>query len=59
MRQHWVVREPLALTRQRELADRSTSYAPRVAETPGAQELTLLGLIEAQYTRHLFYRSLN
>ena len=60
MRKHWVgVSEPLALTRQCELTGvvRSSVYAPRVVATPGAQELTLLGLIDAEYTRHPFYGS--
>jgi putative transposase len=49
--------EPLALTRQCERTGgaRSSVYAPRVVVPPDAQELTLLGLIDAQYTRHPFY----
>ncbi len=54
MRKHWVgSSEPLALTRQCELT--GVARAPRVVAPPGAQELTLLGLIDAQYTRHPFY----
>jgi putative transposase len=36
---------------------RSTLYAPHPAATPDEQELTLLGLIDAEYTRHPFYGS--
>ena len=60
MRKHWVGRsEPLALTRQCELTGvaRSGVYAPKVVAPPDAQELTLLGLIDAEYTRHPFYSS--
>jgi len=51
--------EPLTLTRQCALTGvtRSTIYAPHPAATPGEQELTLLGLIDAEYTRHPFYGS--
>ena len=51
--------EPLTLTRQCALTGvtRSTRYAPHPAATPDAQEWTLLGLIEAEYTRHPFYGS--
>lgn len=51
--------EPLTLTRQCELTGvtRSTLYAPHPAATPDEQELTLLGLIDAEYTRHPFYGS--
>jgi putative transposase len=51
--------EPLTLTRQCALTGvtRSTLYAPRPAATPDEQELTLLGLIDAEYTRHPFYGS--
>ena len=51
--------EPLALTRQCELAGvaRSTVYAPHMAAKPDEQELTLLALIDAEYTRHPFYGS--
>jgi putative transposase len=53
------VSEPLALTRQCELTGvaRSSVYAPVLAAPPGAQELMLLGLIDAEYTRHPFYGS--
>ena len=60
MRRQWVSpTEPLALTRQCELTGvaRSTVYAPRLAAKPDEQELTLLGLIDAEYTRHPFYGS--
>jgi len=59
-RKQWVgASEPLALTRQCELAgvNRSTVYAPHKAAKPDEQELTLLGLIDAEYTRHPFYGS--
>lgn len=36
---------------------RSTVYAPPLAATPDAQELTLLGLVDAEYTRHPFFGS--
>ena len=32
-------------------------YAPRLAAKPDEQELTLLELIDAEYTRHPFYGS--
>ncbi len=60
MRKQWVSTiEPLALTRQCELTGvaRSTVYAPQMAAKPDEQELTLLGLIDAEYTRHPFYGS--
>lgn len=60
MRKQWVSTiEPLALTRQCELAgvNRSTVYAPQIEAKPDEQELTLLGLIDAEYTRHPFYGS--
>lgn len=45
--------------RQCELTDvaRSTVYAPRLVVQPDAQELALLELIDAEYTRHPFYGS--
>ncbi len=54
--------EPLALTRQCFLAgvNRSTVYAPHRAAEPDEEELTLLTLlmlIDAEYTRHPFYGS--
>ena len=51
--------EPLTLTRQCALTGvtRSTLYAPHPAATLDEQELTLLGLIDAEYTRHPFYGS--
>ncbi len=51
--------EPLTLTRQCALTGvtRSTIYARHPAATPDEQELTLLGLIDAEYTRHPFYGS--
>jgi len=60
VRKQWVgTIEPLALTRQCELTGvaRSTVYAPPLAATPDEQELTLLGLIDAEYTRHPFLGS--
>ena len=49
----------MPITRQCELAgvNRSTVYAPHMAAKPGGQELTLLALIDAEYTRHPFYGS--
>ncbi len=51
--------EPLALTRQCELTgvNRSTAYAPHLAAKPDEQELTLLALIDVEYTRRPFYGS--
>jgi len=51
--------EPLTLTRQCALTGvtRSTLYAPHPAATPDEQEWILLGLIDAEYTRHPFYGS--
>ena len=50
---------PLPLARQCELAGvaRSTVYAPRKAAQPDAEELALLALVDAEYTRHPFYGS--
>lgn len=59
-RKQWVgAVKPLTLTRQCELAGvaRSTVYAPKMAAKPDEQELKLLGLIDAKYTRHPFYGS--
>jgi len=56
----WVsTKEPLALTRQCKLTgiNRATVYASGLASTADAQELTLLELIDAEYTRHPFYGS--
>jgi putative transposase len=49
----------LPLARQCELAGvaRATVYAPPKAAQPDAVELTLLALIDAEYTRHPFYGS--
>ena len=49
----------MALTRQCELTcvARSAVYAPHKATKPDKQELTLLALIDAEYTRHPFYGS--
>lgn len=58
-RRTWVSRaEPLAITRQCTLAgtNRSIVYAVGVAR-PSHQELTLLALIDAEYTRHPFFGS--
>ena len=60
MRKQWVSTiEPLPLTRQCELTGvaRSTVYVSRLAAKPDEQELTLLGLIDAEYTRHPVYGS--
>ena len=59
-RKYWIsAGDPLALTRQCELAGvaRSTVYAPRPVAKPDAQELALLALIDAEYTRHPFFGS--
>ena len=59
-RKDWVSSlDPLTLTRQCELAGiaRSTVYAPRPAAKPDEQELALLALIDAEYTRHPFFGS--
>ena len=59
-RKDWVsVLDPLALIRQCELAGvaRSTVYAPCPVAKPDEQELALLALIDAEYTRHPFYGS--
>ena len=59
-RKHWIsVRDSLALTRQCELAEvaRSAVYAPGPATKPDEQELALLALIDAEYTRHPFFGS--
>jgi putative transposase len=59
-RKHWVsLHEPLALTRQCELTGvaRSTVYSPRPIAKPDEQELVLLALIDAEYTRPPFYGS--
>jgi putative transposase len=47
----------LPLARQCELAGvaRATVYAPHKAAQPDAEELALLALIDAEYTRHPFY----
>jgi putative transposase len=47
------------LTRQCELAgvNRTSVYAPHLAAKPDEQELMLLGLVDAEYTRHPFYGS--
>jgi putative transposase len=49
----------LPLARQCGLAGvaRSTVYAPHKAAEPGPEELALLALIDAEYTRHPFYGS--
>jgi putative transposase len=59
-RKQWVSRgEPLPLTRQCELTGvaRSTVYAPKRVAVTSEAELELLGLIDAEYTRHPFYGS--
>ncbi len=60
MRKRWVsIHDSLALTRQCELAGiaRSTAYAAHRSVAPDEQELTLLGAIDTEYTRHPFYGS--
>ena len=60
MRKQWIgATEPLALIRQCELTGvaRSTVYTPHLAARPDEQELTLLELIDAEYTLHPFYGS--
>ncbi|MDT8364831.1 MAG: IS3 family transposase [Nitrosomonas sp.] len=60
MRKQWIdATAPLPLMRQCELTDvaRSAVYAPRLVVQPDAQELALLELIDAEYTRHPFYGS--
>jgi putative transposase len=51
--------KPLPLTRQGALTGvtRSTLSAPHPVATPDEQELTVLGLIDAESTRHPFYGS--
>jgi len=59
-RKEWVSRsEPLPLTRQCELTGvaRSTVYAPELVAVASEEELELLGLIDAEYTKHPFYGS--
>jgi putative transposase len=59
-RKSWVgILDSLALTRRCELAGvaRSSVYVPRPAAKPDEQELALLALIDAEYTRHPFYGS--
>jgi len=59
-RKHWVsVLNSLALTRQCELAGvaRSAVYASRPVAKPDEQELVLLALVDAEYTRHPFFGS--
>lgn len=60
VRKQWVgATEPLPLMRQCELAGvaRSTVYALRLVMQPDEQELILLELIGAEYTRYPFYGS--
>jgi len=60
VRKQWVSTiEPLALIRQCALTGvaRSTVYAPQLTTEPDKQELALLALIDAEYTRHPFYGS--
>lgn len=59
-RKDWVsILDPLTLIRQCELAGvaRSAVYAPRPVAKPDEQELALLALIDAEYTRHPFFGS--
>lgn len=56
----WVgTTEPLALPRQCELTkiNQSTVYATHLAAKPDVQELSLLALIDVEYTRHPLYGS--
>jgi len=60
VRKQWVgATEPLPLMRQCELTGvaRSTIYTHRLVVQPDEQELALLALIDAEYTRHPFYGS--
>jgi len=57
VRKQWIgATEPLPLMRQCELTGvaRSTVYAPRRTLQPNEQELILLELIDAEYTRRPF-----
>ena len=59
-RKYWIsAGDPLSLTRQCELAGvaRSTVYVSRPVAKPDEQELALLALIDAEYTRHPFFGS--
>lgn len=59
-RRHWLNRnDALAISRQCALADvnRSTFYAPLLNAEPDEEELVILALIDAEYTRHPFYGS--
>ena len=49
----------MPLARQCELAGiaRSAVYAPRRLAEPDPEELALLALVDAEYTRHPFYGS--
>ena len=60
MRKQWVSTiELLELIRQCALTGvaRSTVYAPQLTTETDKQELALLALIDAEYTRHPFYGS--
>ena len=60
MRREWIIREcKLAVSRQCELAgvSRSWVYAPHKSSLVGEEELALLALIDAEYTRRPFYGS--
>jgi len=59
-RKKWVSSDDeLPITRQCDLANvaRSTFYAPEISTVASDQELELLGLIDAEYTRHPFFGS--
>lgn len=59
-RKQWISTiEPLTLIRKCELAGiaRSTLYAPQMVAKLDEQELALLSVIDAGYTRHPFYGS--
>jgi len=60
LRRDWVERDgELAVSRQCQLAGvaRSWVYGPSAGKPLDAQSLTVLGLIDAEYTRHPFYGS--
>ena len=60
MRRDWVnLIDPLAISRQCALAgvNRSTFYVPLLGDMPDEEDLLILALIDAEYTRHPFYGS--
>ena len=59
-RKKWIsISEELPVTRQCALANvsRSTFYAPELSAVASDEELEMLGLIDAEYTRHPFFGS--